>query len=78
MGFRSVARFKCDGCKVIESDEIEVLSDMMMAATPTGWLRVETNKLTRELNVVAVHFYCLHCAPLVESYLQGRRVRGDA
>jgi hypothetical protein len=78
MGFRSVARFKCDGCKVIESDEVEVLSDLMGAATPFGWMRVETNRPTRDMNVIAVHFYCLHCAPLVESYLRGRRDRGDA
>jgi hypothetical protein len=78
MAFRSVARFKCDGCKVIETDEIEVLSDLLQVGTPTGWLRVETNRPSRDLNVLAVHHYCPSCARLIESYLRGRRVEGDA
>jgi hypothetical protein len=78
MSFRSVARVKCDGCKVIESDEIEVLSDLLQVGTPAGWLRVETNRPSRDLNMLAVHHFCPACAPMVESYLRGRRVRGDA
>lgn len=78
MSFKSTAIFKCDGCKVIESDPIEIDTDIMQARPPMGWLRVQCNKLTRSadpdtaLDALAIKFYCLHCTPLIESYLSGR------
>jgi hypothetical protein len=76
MTFRSTAVFSCDGCKVIETDEIEVPTDIMQARPPVGWLRAETHKLTGNegLEEMVIKFFCPHCTPLIESYLAGRPV----
>jgi len=76
MAFRSIARFGCDGCKVIEK-EVEVPSDLMQANVPRGWLRVELRKTDAALDVLDVRFFCRHCAPLVESYLRGAPTKAD-
>lgn len=78
MTFRSVSTFKCDGCKVIEAEGIEVTTDIMQARPPMGWLRIELHKLTRgghsdeALDVMGIKHYCPHCTPMVENYLAGR------
>jgi hypothetical protein len=71
MTFKSTAIFRCDGCKVIESEPVEVLTDIMQARPPYHWLRVETHKIDGELTAMAIKFFCPHCAKLVESYLKG-------
>lgn len=81
MTFESVAVFKCDGCKVSQSDPIFIKVDIMQARPPRNWLRVQVNKLTASpgtpddeaLDQLGIKFYCPHCAPLIESYLAGRR-----
>jgi hypothetical protein len=77
MSFRSTATFKCDGCKVVESEGIEVTADIMQARPPVGWLRIEMHKLSRvpsgdALDAMSIKHYCTHCTPMVESYLAGR------
>lgn len=76
MSFLATARYKCDGCKVMQSDEIEVPTDIMQADTPYGWLRVETCKRTHDLDLRAIKHFCPMCSRSVDSYLQGRRDDG--
>lgn len=77
MSYRALGRFACDGCKLIESGEVELLSDMLGPVPPPPWLRVETVQLHGELELRAVTHYCPGCAPLVQNYLAGRRMRTD-
>lgn len=80
MSFKSIAVFSCDGCKVIESEPVEIKADILQARPPRGWLRVQMNKLTASpgapddeaLDQLGIKFYCPHCVPLIESYLSGR------
>lgn len=83
MPFQATAIFKCDGCKVIESDPIIVDADILQARPPMGWLRVQVNKLTPSmdpdtaLDGLAIKFFGPCCAPLIESYLSGRKVEPE-
>jgi len=78
MAYRATVRFKCDGCKVIESDPVEVLADVLQTLPPDGWLRVEATNYLDGLEVRAIKHYCRLCKPLIESYLAGRREEASA
>jgi hypothetical protein len=76
MSFKSIGRFRCDGCKVIESDAIELTEERSFVRLPRGWLRVETTKVDRPdrlVDTTTVSHFCRHCLPSVESYLKGRK-----
>lgn len=73
MSYRSLGKYKCDGCKTIQSDDIELQSDQLGPMPPQRWLLVTTSKLVGELHVIEGRHYCPMCAPLIESYLAGRR-----
>jgi hypothetical protein len=73
MAYQSLGKFKCDGCRVIESGDIELPADNLQAMTPPSWLRVETTQRRADLDIIAVAHYCPSCAPLIQSYLQGRQ-----
>jgi hypothetical protein len=77
MAYHALGKFKCDGCRVIESGDIDLPSDQLGPVLPDHWLRVETLKRRRELDVISASHYCPACAPLIESYLQGRRTSGE-
>jgi hypothetical protein len=68
MSFKAIARFRCDGCKVTTSEDIEILADVLQACPPRSWLRVEAVRA----DVAQIRHYCPVCAPLIENYLQGR------
>lgn len=72
MSFRALARYKCDGCKVIESEEIEVPADIMQADTPNGWLRVEMMSRHRDLDHREIKHFCTSCSRSISHFLQGR------
>ena len=72
MSYRGIAQFKCDGCKVVESDDIELPSDNVRPVTPASWLRVEATEQQADLEVMTIRHYCPNCAPMIESYLRGR------
>jgi hypothetical protein len=73
MSYKAMGSFRCDGCKVIQSDPVEIEADILRPIPPRGWLRVETSELQDDLDVRAVKHYCRLCAPLITSYLAGRR-----
>jgi hypothetical protein len=71
MAYHALGKFKCDGCKVIESSEIDLPADNLRPMPPKHWLRVETTQLRSDLEVIAVKHFCPSCAKLVENYLRG-------
>lgn len=73
MSYSSLGRYRCDGCKVVESDEIIIESDQIGPLPPQRWLVVSTCRLVGEVQLIEARHYCPMCAPLVESYLAGRR-----
>ena len=77
MSYKALGRYSCDGCKVVESDAIELQSDQLGPLPPQRWLLVTTSKLHGELHVIEGKHFCPMCAPLIESYLAGRRVPTD-
>jgi hypothetical protein len=70
---RTLAKYRCDGCKVVESDEVESLTEFTENRLPRLWLRVVTSTTDR-YDATTKH-YCPRCAPLVESYLAGSENR---
>jgi hypothetical protein len=77
MSYHALAKFKCDGCKVVESKGIEVPSDNLRRVQPPHWLRVEACKLRGDLDVIEIRHFCPSCAPMVESYLNGAAVAAE-
>jgi hypothetical protein len=77
MSYHALAKFKCDGCKVIESNDIKVPSDNLRPVQPPHWLRDEACKLQRDLDMIEISHFCPTCAPLVESYLKGAVVAAE-
>ena len=69
MSFSATARFKCNGCKVIDSEPILLEADVLQAVPPARWLRVENMQNAGTMDVRAIHHYCPACAPLIRSYL---------
>lgn len=74
MSYHAHGRYRCDGCKIVESDEIELQSDQLGALPPARWLVVTTSRLNGELHVIEGRHYCPTCAPLIVSYLAGRKL----
>lgn len=72
MSYRSLGQYTCDGCKVIQSSEIETASDMIGPMPPDHWLEVRTTITRGELIEHKHHQYCPSCSPLIASYLNGR------
>lgn len=77
MTYAAIGKFKCDGCKVVESDPIEIPSDLLQPMPPLGWLRVETCARYVDLDKRDVKHFCRFCAKSVESFLAGRRLEDD-
>jgi len=78
MSFKATGLYRCDGCKVITSDPVDLDADVLQAVTPRGWLRVETSELQGDLDVRTIKHYCRLCSPLIQSYLAGRREAPNA
>jgi hypothetical protein len=77
MTFRARGRYKCDGCKVLESDDIEMRSELMRADVPLGWLRVDTYTRTRMSDAREIYHFCEQCRPVIENDLEGRNLGPD-
>jgi hypothetical protein len=73
MSYHATGRFQCDGCKVSISDEIVIEADVLEPVLPRAWLRLETTRHLDDLDIRSIKHFCSTCAPLVESYLAGRR-----
>lgn len=77
MSYRSTGRFLCDGCKIIESSEIELSDSEFGPLTAPGWLRVATMLQRGDAIEHGARHYCTACTPLILSYLAGRKVEGE-
>ena len=73
MSWHAAGRFRCDGCKAIETADLVIEADIFQPVPPAGWLRVDTHRALHDLDVHAIRHYCPSCAPLVESYLSGAK-----
>lgn len=71
MSYRALGRFKCDGCKVIESDGYDLPSEALQPILPAGWLRACTLSEGEGLAQHRTYHYCPNCKPLIASYLKG-------
>lgn len=72
MSYHALGKFRCDGCKVVESDNVDIPSDELQPMPPSRWLRVSTSQWRDGLHVIESRHFCPSCAPLIESYLRGR------
>jgi hypothetical protein len=74
MSFNATGSYRCDGCKVCESEPVALVADSLSPLLPGGWLRVETTERVNAVLITrSISHYCQLCKPLIVSYLAGRR-----